>query len=178
MSGNLSRLTTLFSLTALIGASALVGQEAAPQPIEAEVPVQLARLNQTLSEIADLLERNVEGQRLGLVMARIQLSSERSARAEEQRATARATRADLQNQKAKMEGQLQIFAERMDMGQVDMPAEQIEAMADESALQFKLLEGRIKALDREIIELENALSRYQRDQNDWQALIDRRLRDY
>ena len=102
----------------------------------------------------------------------------RSARAEEQLATARATRADLQNQKAKMEGQLQLFADRMDMGQVDMPTERIEAMADESALQLDLLKRQIKAMDQEIVELENALKRYQRDLDDWQSLIDRRLSDY
>jgi predicted nucleic acid-binding Zn-ribbon protein len=125
-----------------------------------------------------LLERNLEGQRLGLVMARIQLSSGRSARAEEQLATARATRADLQNQKAKMEGQLQIFADRLDMGQVDMPAEDIETMADESALQLDLLKKQIRSMDREIMELENSLARYKQDLDDWQTVIDRRLSDY
>lgn len=178
MSGYLRRLTTMTSLAALLGATTLVGQEAALQPVAAEVPAQLAQLNQTLAEIADLLERNLEGQRLGLVMARIQLSSGRSARAEEQLATARSTRADLQNQRAKMEGQLQIFADQLDMGQVDMPPEQIEVMADESALQLDLLKRRIKAMDREIMELENALARYKQDLDDWQSLIDRQLSDY
>jgi hypothetical protein len=178
VSGTLRRLSTLFSLTALLGATALLGQEANPQPVAAEVPAQLAQLNQTLAEIADLLERNLEGQRLGLVMARIQLSSGRSVKAEEQLATARATRADLQNQKARMEGQLQIFADQMDMGQVDMPPEQIEVMADESALQLDLLKKRIRGMDREIMQLENALARYQQDLDDWQALIDRHLSDY
>ena len=178
MSGNFRTLTTMISLAVLFGAPTLFGQETAPQPVAAEVPAQLAKLNQTLTEIADLLERNLEGQRLGLVMARIQLSSGRSARAEEQLGTARATRADLQNQKAKMEGQLQIFADRLDMGQVDMPAEDIETMADESALQLELLKRRIENLDREIIELENAMTRYQQDLDDWQSLIDRHLSDY
>ena len=178
MSGTLRRLSTLFSLTGLLGATALLGQDGNPQPVAAEVPAQLTQLNQTLAQIADLLERNLEGQRLGLVMARIQISSGRSTRAEEQLATARATRADLQNQKAKMEGQLQIFADQMDLGQVDMPPEQIEVMADESALQLDLLKKRIRGMDREIMELENALARYQQDLDDWQTLVDRHLSDY
>ena len=178
MSANLRRLTTMTSLAALLGTTTLFGQDAAPQPVAAEVPAQLAQLNQTLAEIADLLERNLEGQRLGLVMARIQLSSGRSTRAEERLATARATRADLQNQKAKMEGQLQIFADQMELGQVDMRPEQIEVMADESALQLDLLKKRIRGIDREIMELENALARYQQDLDDWQTLVDRQLSDY
>ena len=178
MSADFRRLTTMTSLAALLGATTMFGQEAAPQPVAAEVPAQLAQLNQTLAEIADLLERNLEGQRLGLVMARIQMSSGRSTGAEEQLATARTTRADLQNQKAKMEGQLQIFADRMDTGQVDMTAEQIEVMADESALQIYLLKKRIRRMDREIMELENALARHQQDLDDWQALIDRHLSEY
>ena len=178
MSGTLRRLSTLFSLTALLGATALLGLDANPQPVAAEVPAQLKQLNQTLAQIAALLERNLEGQRLGLVMARIQISSGRSTRAEEQLATARATRADLQNQKAKMEGQLQIFADQMDLGQVDMPPEQIEVMADESALQLDLLKKRIRGMDREIMELENALAHYQQDLDDWQTLVDRHLSDY
>ena len=178
VSGILRSLSTMTSLAALLGAPAVFGQQAAPQPMAAEVPIQLAKLNQTLAEIADLLERNLEGQRLGLVMARIQLSSGRSARAEEQLATARATRADLQNQKAKMEGQLQIFADRLDMGQVDMPAEEIETMADESALQLDLLKKQIRGMDREIMELENSLTHYQQDLDNWQTVIDRRLSDY
>jgi len=178
VSGTLRRLSTLFSLTALLGATALLGLDANPQPVAAEVPAQLKQLNQTLAQIAALLERNLEGQRLGLVMARIQISSGRSTRAEEQLATARATRADLQNQKAKMEGQLQIFADQMDLGQVDMPPEQIEVMADESALQLDLLKKRIRGMDREIMELENALARYQQDLDDWQTLVDRHLSDY
>jgi len=178
VSGNLRNLTALFSLAALIGATALFGQNAAPQPVDAEVPDQLALLNQTMAEIADLLERNLEGQRLGLVMARIQLSSSRSAGAEQQLSATRATRADLEDQKAKMESQLGNFADRLEIGQVDMSAEDIETMADESTLQIKLLKNRIKALDREIVELEGALSRYQRDLDDWQTLIDRRLSDY
>ena len=178
MSGTLRRLSTLFSLTALLGATALLGLDANPQPVAAEVPAQLKQLNQTLAQIAALLERNLEGQRLGLVMARIQISSGRSTRAEEQLATARATRADLQIQKAKMEGQLQIFADQMDLGQVDMPPEQIEVMADESALQLDLLKKRIRGMDREIMELENALAHYQQDLDDWQTLVDRHLSDY
>jgi TolA-binding protein len=77
-----------------------------------------------------------------------------------------------------MEGQLELFADRMDTGQVDMPVEEIEAMADDSALQLGLLDRRIKGMDREIVELENALARYQQDLEDWQTLIDRRLSDY
>ena len=178
MPRTLRRLTTLSSLAVLFSTPALVAQGAGPQPVDAEVPAQLAMLNQTLAEIADLLERNLEGQRLGLVMARIQLSSGRSTRAAEQLSTAKANRADLQNQKAKMEGQLELFADRMDMGQIDMPPEEIEVMADESALQLDLLNKRIKGMDREIMELENALARYQQDLDDWQSLIDRRLSDY
>ena len=84
MPRTLRRLTTLSSLAVLLSTPALVAQGAGPQPVDAEVPAQLAMLNQTLAEIADLLERNLEGQRLGLVMARIQLSSGRSTRAAEQ----------------------------------------------------------------------------------------------
>jgi hypothetical protein len=51
-------------------------------------------------------------------------------------------------------------------------------MADESALQLDLLSKRIKGMDQEIMELENALARYQQDLDDWQSLIDRRLSDY
>ena len=178
MSAILAKHVTFTCLVALLGATTLSGQGAAPQPVAAEVPAQLAQLNATLAEIADLLERNLEGQRLGLVMARIQLSSARSARAEEQLLTAKASRADLQERKARMEGQLDSFADRMDARQVDMSAEDIEMMADESARELKMLNSKIKTLDGEIVELENALARYRQELDDWQVLVDRRLSQY
>jgi hypothetical protein len=174
----LRKLATLSGFTVLIGTTALFGQATTSDPLVSDVADQLAKLNATLVEIADLLERALEGQRLGLVMERIQLSASRSANAEERLLTARTARDDLEEQKTKMKGQLEIFADRLDMGQIDMPAEDIEAMADESALQLELLESRIKSLDREIMVLENTLSRYQQELVDWQTLVDRRLNDY
>ena len=178
MSGQLRTQLTITWFAAIMGATTLFGQGAPPQPVAVEVPAQLARLNETLAEIADLLERNLEGQRLGLVMARIQLSSARSARAGEQLSIAKASRAELHEKKARMEGQLDSFADRMDAGRVDMAAEDIEMMADESARELKLINSKIKTLDREIMELENALARYGQELDDWQALIDRRLSQY
>lgn len=178
MSGQLRTHFTTIWFAAIMGATTLFGQGAPPQPVAAEVPAQLARLNETLAEIADLLERNLEGQRLGLVMARIQLSSARSARADEQLSIAKASRAELHEKKARMEGQLDSFADRLDAGRVDMAAEDIEMMADESARELKLLNSKIKTLDREIMELENALARYRQELDDWQALVDRRLSQY
>ena len=70
------------------------------------------------------------------------------------------------------------FADRLDAGRVDMAAEDIEMMADESARELKLLNSKIKTLDREIMELENSLARYRQELDDWQALVDRRLSQY
>lgn len=155
----------LLSLTAL-----------AAEPIETpdsptDVLAQLAQLNATLREIADLLERQISGQDLDLVMKRIQLTATRADQTEAQLRRAEGERVGLEDEMRRMN----LHLETLTTGMGAEDPEQIEAITRQMTGEMEILDARLKDVQGRIAELQARLAAERVDQREWQAFLDRRL---
>lgn len=173
----ISSTTTLgWCLLPLLATSPLSArpQESATDP--RPLPVQLERLNTSLERIVQLLERHAGGQRLELLMKRVELGTTRMAQAEEQLQRVRATKASIENEKLELEARLAQLAEALDAGTVSMSIAAIEHYTGELDLKRRLLERRLQGVDGEIIDLEIQVRERRIEVQSWQDEIDRELR--
>ena len=63
----------------------------------------------------------------------------------------------------------------LDIGEIDMPLEDMERYTQELGLQLRLLNERVRDADRQIIELENEVMNQRDNVRDWQDYIDEKL---
>ncbi len=149
--------------------SPAVSQESAP------LTAQLQRLNQNIERIAKILEQSLQGQNLELLIQRVEMGSSRLAVAEGNLRSARATRNSLDDEKLEIEARLDQMADELDRGGLQMPLEDLERYTREMDLQLQLLKQRLREADREILELENEVTRQRANIRDWQDFIDQEL---
>lgn len=152
-----------------------MGQETEARPPDGgSVADQLDRLNATLTRIAELLERQAEGQRLDLSLQRVELASRRVDSVETELARARSERSSLQDNLYMMNVQLETLASQAERSDPEaLPTVEEEVRQTEHAME--LLEARLKEREQSVLELENELARRQRDLEILQDRLDREL---
>ncbi len=171
------RMLAFLALTLLAGMAALGQTAEAPEPSEeTALATELSRLNSTLVEIKALLEQVTETQSLDLLLKRMELSSAQVAEAQKQLRNAESERAAVENERARLEMSAQSFAAELESGSLEA-AEQLEAFTTRHETAMARLEARLRTLNDEIAMLGNLLSTKQRELEDWQSHIDRRLGD-
>jgi chromosome segregation ATPase len=149
-----------------------------PAPDAPDVGEELARMNWTLTRIAEALERQAEGQRLDLSLRRLAVESERVAALERELQGAQATRTGLEDQQFQIRGRLAMFGSEIEDVPDDMPPEhlrEVERMLDETQRMLVRLQDQREAQDRRILELENELTRRRADLQALQDRLDRQL---
>ena len=147
--------------------------EAAP-PDRGSVADQLDRLNATLARIAELLERQAEGQRLELALKRVELANRRVESVEAELANTRSQRSSLQDNLSMVDAELESLASQAERSEPDdLPA--VEEQVREAQRAMEILKGRMEDRDRSILELENELARRRRDLEVLQDRLDREL---
>ena len=143
------------------------GPDGAAEP--AAVATELQRLNDTLGRIANLLERQLQGQALDLQLKRLEVASRRVDALEDDLARVRSSRTSLSDQRMQMQSRLEGLA--ADVEEADPEAlRRYETMLREAERIMEHFEGRIAELDARILELENELTGRR---SDLQALEDR-----
>ena len=122
-------------------------QEPPPSPEDPSIHNQLDRLNRNIERIAALLERNLEGQNLELLIQRVEMGSSRLAVAESNLSRAQATRKSIDTEKLELEARLGQIADEIDRGSLDMTVEDIERWTQELDLQLRLLKQQLRDAD-------------------------------
>ena len=155
-----------------LGLSLAAGQAAAQQVPQADgTAAELAKLNATLREIADLLGRQVEQSGLDLLMKRTQLAQAQVERAEAELKAVEAEKASAEEQKSQVEARRELAATQLEQAQ---PAER-EAVQKMWETELATLNLRVRTADGQIAILQNRIAAAQEDLRGWKTLLDRRL---
>ena len=127
-----------------LGLSLAAGQAAAQQVPQADgTAAELAKLNATLREIADLLGRQVEQSGLDLLMKRTQLAQAQVERAEAELKAVEAEKASAEEQKSQVEARRELAATQLEQAQ---PAER-EAVQKMWETELATLNLRVRTAD-------------------------------
>jgi len=146
-------------------------QEPAVEP--AAVAAELGQLNATLQRIAGLLERQLQGQRLDLMLKRVEVASRQVNSLEGELGRLQSNRTSLADEHFGMRSRLETLDTEVELSEpASLPA--YEAMIRQIEQGLKHMETRISEMDARILEVENELVRRR---GDLQALQDRLDRD-
>lgn len=131
---------------------------------------ELAKLNATVREVADLLTKQLAQGQLDLLMKRTQMALDQVVRAEAQLRRAQDERVSVEADRSRLERDREMVA-----AQEKMPAAERDAALAAIDAETKRLAARQSALDGQIAELQNRIAERQDELRGWQALLDRRL---
>ncbi len=149
---------------------------AAPPP--ATVPDQLARLNQTLEHIAQLLERQNDGQKLDLLLRRVEVGSRRVSSLEQQLDKAQSDKRSMEDTSYRMRSQLAAMKTRVEgLSPDEQAANQstFEAGMKNMEDEAKLADLRVQQATQRVLDLQGELDGQKQDLQALQNLLDRKL---
>jgi flagellar biosynthesis chaperone FliJ len=170
----MKRLTTLALLLTCFTIAPMNALSAA-QVDSAELTAGLAQLNATLLEMKELLSMQVETQGLDLLLKRSELVSSQAGQLENMLRSAESTRTSLEDQLLQMVAEQEMMEEQIRSGAMD--ADEVDAQAYTRRVENRIEQtrSRLRKVESEVIALQSRLDTKQRDLEDWQELIDRRL---
>ena len=131
---------------------------------------ELAKLNATMREVADLLTKQVAQGHLDLLMKRTQMALDQVERVEALLRQAQDEKTSVEADRTRLEREREIVA-----AQEKMPAAEREAALTGIDAESKRLALRQSALEGQIVELQNRITERRDELRGWQALLDRRL---
>ena len=166
----LATLAVLATMTAPLAAQPVAGTDPAH-----EVVVQLSKLNATLVEVQEFLERQLETQTLDLLLKRSQLASAEVFRLSTQLRQATTRRDSLEDDRVRMELRSELLEERDRSGTAEQTSEEIDTIRRQLRVSMNMAESRLREVEAEIVDLDSRLFRKQEDLQSWQDLLDRRL---
>lgn len=165
------RVLWVLVLVAMVAA----GAPAAAQETEvASLHAELVALNATMKQIAALLERQVEGQKLELVMTRVKLTAETMHRTEDALRAAEAEKASLEEQLEQLQFNYKSYFASLENSK-EVPIEGLTQMRDQFVAQTNRVEARLRAVNPRVAELQNLLASQQTEVQEWQDFADRLL---
>jgi chromosome segregation ATPase len=168
----------LIAVAAVVCLPALaVAQQPAGDSDTARILDRLTQIHGALERIADSLEGQLDGQRLDLMLKRLEVSERRVAPLEEQVRKAQAERSLLQDREERAELQLSEMADRIAAGELELSDSEAEAAVAQMELDLEQFRSRISELDGQLAGLENELTRVREGIRDWQDYVDRELAD-
>jgi len=165
-------------LVALLGAPVAGQQAAGEPPPELTVGERLDQLNSTLERIAELLERQVESQRLDLALKRVQFGSVRVETLERDLRSAEDRRSSLSDEQYRIRSRLEMMAgelEEVSPENLEGRRPMYEQMIGQAERELEILDTRIVETEQRIIDLEAELTRRRDDLRSIQDQLDREL---
>lgn len=172
----------LLALPLVSALPASAQQEPAPTAVAEnagaeDAGAELARIRVTLERIADLLERQTEGQRVELAMRRLDVESQRALRLEREIATLQSNRESLEDERFRMQSTLLAMTREAERPGTGMTEEDLANVREQSELQIGMVNARIGELDRRLQELQNQLADRRETVRSWESFVDRRLEE-
>jgi len=165
-------------LVAVLGAPVAGQQAAGEPPPELTVGERLDQLNSTLERIAELLERQVESQRLDLALKRVQFGSVRVETLERDLRSAEDRRSSLSDEQYRIRSRLEMMAgelEEVSPENLEGRRPMYEQMIGQAERELEILDTRIVETEQRIIDLEAELTRRRDDLRSIQDQLDREL---
>jgi len=139
--------------------SAVASGQVAKPDASADVSDELAKLNKSVREIADLLAKYAEGQKVSLLMKRAELGAANVARLEERLRSLRSEKNNAEDEKQKLESELDAIRGQADSPQFENRRQEVQAYIARGEANAKRLTSRIQAIDAEIGEVEATMTK-------------------
>ena len=141
----------------------------------ADISGELAKLNQAVREIADLLAKQSEGQKLDLLMKRLDLASAKATQLEQRQRSLQAEKTSIEDQRNQIDGAIKEFQAQAQTQASESRRPELQAAVDRAEIQLKGFASRLQSLSQEIAETETQLAAQREELKEWQRTIDRRL---
>lgn len=161
---------------AVAAAPPAAAQQPLADPSVAGVRLELAALNETLERIETLILRHLEGQKLNLVLQRIEVTAARIARDERELQSLRAESRSIDDERRRSTLALEDAEERLPL--FDPEGDEIQQarrFIEESEIHLRRLDERQAEIDSRAALLENGLASMRREMEDWQDYFDREV---
>jgi flagellar biosynthesis chaperone FliJ len=168
----MKRLTSIALILTLAIAAPTLAQ---PESATAELTAGLAQLNATLLEMKELLSMQVETQGLDLLLKRSELVSSQAAQLENLLRSAEASRMSFEDQVLQMEAEQEQMEENIRSGSMGDNEAEIQSYIRRIETRIEQTRDRLREAEGEVVALRSRLDQKERDLEDWQELIDRRL---
>ena len=160
--------------TAALVATCLMAQE--PASVDKTLLDEATRMNQTLAQIASLLQKHVEAQDTDLLIKRFELSGRSLIPQKERLRKARESVADLDAEEADLAGVLEAQEEELASEGLDAESEPYHKLqVSQMERRVEAIQERRQTLAREIMELENEVAAREEDLAILRDAIDSRL---
>ena len=159
---------------AMLSTFPLPAQEApAGEPAVRDTPGELAKLNDTLREIAQLLRQQAETTELDLFLKRVQLADARLRDSERALTAVQSEQRSLEGERSQLELRLRIVAQ--EGGDQGADAGTLESMRGQIQLELARVRRRQGEVAASLSALENERAARRRDLEEWESVLDRRL---
>ncbi len=165
------------SLTLLLVPVAF-SQEESPAADETSLGSELKSLNETMRQIADLLQRHLETNEVDVYLKRLELGRQKLAPTESELRSAKSKKEGVEDERKSLmawSARLEEESEREDVSALDDSEDVSARMRRELETQVEQLKDKSWELDQKIIELENELARQKEDVEALEVWIDERL---
>lgn len=161
----------------LLGASPGSGQP--PKTDEGpEISGELAKLNIAVREIADLLAKQSEGQKLELLMKRLELASAKATQSEQRQRSLQSEKTKTEDEKQRTETTLRQIQYQADTQLSPDEKAGLQAATERADVDLKRTTSRLQSLAQEIAEIDAALATQREELRDWQRVLDRGLSSF
>lgn len=178
----------LISVFLPLFASRTARAEAAAPGAETSIAAELSKLNASLAEIATLLRQQTRDSETGLLIKRLELAERRLTESEQAVKAAEGDLRQAQQEKDQFEMQIALYSKTEESEQDDpsasaegrhprgIAAESLAALRDQMKLMVKKTKDRIAKLALEIEDLRGTVQVRRDEVQNWQGILDRRLR--
>ncbi len=149
---------------------------AAPPP--APIPEQLAHLNATLEHISQLLERQLDGQKLDLLLRRVEIGNRRVTALEQELERAEGEKRSVEDGRYRLQFQIQAMRRQLDVlpsDPHDTNQSDLEAGIQNATNELRLSDLRIQQATQRVLDLQNELDGQKHDLQGLKDLLDRQL---
>lgn len=159
----------------LLAGGVAVGQAARPEP-PPDLMTELATLNKTMREIADLLAQEVGARKVDLLMKRVELASAAIARSEDRVRFLRSERDAVETEKRKLESERDMIRSHRESGGLDgSRQEDVDAYLSRMDADLKRLSSKLQAASADLADAENHLTEERETYRQLQRELDRRI---
>ena len=165
----------LFAL--FLGAAAAPAQSAKTDS-SSDVSVELAKLNKAVREIADALAKQAAGQKLDLLMKRIELGSSRIGQGEQRLRALKSETANAEDEKRKIETEVQAVQAHFESQPDQTRKPERDAFFAGREADLKRLALKLQSLAQETAEAEALLATQREELRQWQLFVDRALSSF
>jgi chromosome segregation ATPase len=164
--------TTILAL--LFGFTVASGQSPDAK-VSLDLSTEIAKLNKAVREIADLLAKQTEGQKVELLMKRVELASSKLSQLEQRESSLQSEKMNIEDQAYRLVTEMKLIQDRVPASPDESQRLDLETTLARGEAEGKRLADRVQSLSQQIGDVENQLTAQREELKTWQQVVDRSL---